>query len=87
MLATLLTLAFLATAILATVVVAASLAKGLAAATSLRQQLALVGGMRTVTVRHQRVVRRAVPITARTPRRPRRLAPVLPARVPQRVAA
>ena len=52
MFATLLTLAFSAAAVLACAVIAASLAKGLAAATSLRQQLAQCSDERLVVIRH-----------------------------------
>lgn len=86
MLATLFTLAFLAAATLAVAVISASLAKGFAAAATLRRQLALCGDVRTVTVRHERTRVRMV-ATARAPRRPARLAPALAAPTRRRVAA
>ena len=86
MLATLLTLAFLAVAILAVAVISASFAKGLAAASMLRQQLALCSDIRTVTVRHERA--RAHPVAmARSARRPARSAPALVVVWRQREAA
>lgn len=86
MLATLSTLAILAAAVLAIAVIAASLAKGVAAATMLRRRLALCGDVRTVTVRHERT--RARPVaTVRSSRRPLRPAPALAAPIRQRVAA
>ncbi len=85
MLATLMTFTFLAIAALATAVIAASLAKGFAAAVALRQQLALCGDARTVTIRHERTRARPM-VTARAARRPvRPLA--LPAQVRHREAA
>ena len=86
MLASLSTFLFLSAAVLAVAVISASLAKGFAAVAMLRQQLALGSDVRTVTVRHERA--RARPLaTARAPRRPVRLAPVLAARWRRRVAA
>jgi hypothetical protein len=86
MLATFLTFAFLAAAVLATAVIAASFAKGLAAASSLQRQLAACGDVCTVTVRHQRDGRvQAIP-AMRAVRRPGR--PVAaPVPVRRRVAA
>jgi hypothetical protein len=69
MLATLLTFTFLAIAALAMAVIAVSLAKGIAAAATLRQQLALCGDARSATVMHERTRARPV-ITARAIRRP-----------------
>ena len=86
MLATFLILAFLAVGTLAVAVISASLAKGFAAASMLRRQLALCNDVRTVTVRHERT--RTRPVTmARSPRRPVRPAPAFAAPARQRVAA
>lgn len=74
MLAMLLTFAFLTTAALATAVIASSLAKGFAAASSLLKQLAVCDDTRTVVVRHERLaVSRAI-IPARLSHRPIRTA-------------
>ena len=86
MLATLLTLAFTAAAVLAIAVISTSFAKGLAAWTMLRQQIALCEGERTVTVRHQRMIH-AQQVTMRGSRRPLRPVVAAPARLPQRAAA
>jgi hypothetical protein len=86
MLATLSTLVFLGAATLAAAVISVSLAKGFAAASMLRRQLAFCDDVRTVTVRHERVRARLAP-TARAPRRPVWLAPALVAPARQRVAA
>ena len=69
MFATLLTLTFLALAMLAMAVIAASLAKGFAAAVTLRQQLALCGDARRVTIRHEHIRARPA-VMARSTRRP-----------------
>ena len=58
MLATLMTIAFAAAAVLALAVIAASLAKGFAAAASLRRHIALCRDDREVTVRHGRALAR-----------------------------
>ena len=85
MLATLLILAFLAAAVLATAVISASLAKGFAAVATVRRQLARCGDERVATVRHEHIRPRPV-VTARASRRPVR--PVfLQATSRQRVAA
>lgn len=86
MLATLMTFAFLAAATFATGVICASLAKGFAAATILRRQLALGDEARTITVRHEQSRARTA-VMARTSRRVIRPGPVLAARSRQRVAA
>lgn len=85
MLATLLMLAFLAAAVLATAVISASLAKGFAAVASVRRQLAQCGEERLVTVRHERIRARPV-VMARVSRRQLRPA-LLPTVSRQRVAA
>ena len=85
MLATLLILAFLAAAVLATAVISATLAKGFAAVASVRRQLARCCDERMVTVRHERIRARPV-VTARVSRRPVRPT-FLPAASRQRVAA
>jgi len=85
MFATLLTLTFLAIAALAMAVIAASLAKGFAAAITLRQQLALCGDARRVTIRHERIRARPL-VTVRATRRPVR-PPTLPAQPRQLEAA
>jgi hypothetical protein len=86
MLAVLLTLTFLAAAFLAGAVIAVSLAKGFAAASSLRGQLALCEQERWVTVRHQRAAPAKVLATART-NRTLRAAATAPMRSRQRAAA
>lgn len=86
MLATLMTLTFLAVAALAMAVISASLAKGLAAATALRQQLAHCGDARNVTIRHDERTRPCPMVTARVLRRPARAA-ALPVQLRQREAA
>jgi len=86
MLAMLLTLTFLAAAVMAVAVISASLAKGFAAATGLRRQLALCSDLRIVTVGHEHARVRAV-ATARSPRRPVRQASLVAIRARQRVAA
>ena len=85
MLATLMTFAFLAIATLATAVIAASLAKGFAAAVALRQQLAHCGDVRKVTIRHGHARARPM-VTVRATRRPIR-ALALPAQSRQLEAA
>jgi hypothetical protein len=80
------TLLFLAIAGLAIAVIGASLAKGMAAASVLRRQLALCGDVRMVTVRHERIRARPAAM-ARPSRRPARPAPVPAVRPRQRVAA
>ena len=86
MLAILLTLAFTAAAVLAIAVIFASFAKGVAAWATLRQQIALCEGKRTVTVRHQRMIH-AQQVTMRGSRRPLRPVVAAPVRLPQRAAA
>src|SRR5690348_72277 len=86
MLATFLTLAFLSATLLAGAVIAVSLAKGFAAASSLRRQLALCEQERWVTVRHQRAAPAKVLATART-NRTVRAAVTAPMRSRQRAAA
>ena len=86
MLATLMTLAFVAAGLLAAAVISASLAKGFAAASMLRQQLALRSDVRTVMVRQERARPHFV-ATARSPRRPVRLAPAFATPARLRVAA
>ena len=60
--------------------------KGLAAWATLRQQIALCEGKRTVTVRHQRMIH-AQQVTMRGSRRPLRPVVAAPVRLPQRAAA
>ena len=86
MLAMLLTLAFTAVAALAIAVISASFAKGFAAVTVLRRQIALCNSERTVTVRHGRTAR-ARPVAMRVSRRPIRPVVVAPVRLPERAAA
>lgn len=82
MIALLFTLAFIAAAVLALATIAASFAKGLAAASELRQQLALCADTRMITVRHRDAVRQRPVIAMRPLRRSTRpmSAPVAPAR-------
>lgn len=87
MLATLMTFAFLAVAALAVAVIAASLAKGFAAASFLRRQLAVCGNERLVTVRHQRATVVSGVIPARVSQRPVRSAAPLLHRPARRAAA
>ena len=86
MLAPLLTVVFLAATALAGAVIAVSLAKGLAAASSLRRQLAVCSDERLLTVRHQRVVALRVAPT-RVAQRPVRSPAALPHRPARRAAA
>ena len=87
MLATLLTLAFLAAATLAAAVIATSLAKGFAAASSLRRQLAVCEDVLWVTVRHERAAPVRGIIPARVSPRSVRPAVSLPHRPARRAAA
>ena len=91
MLATLMTIAFAAAAVLALAVIAASLAKGFAAAASLRRQIALCRDEREVTVRHGRTLARSFAehgfSPARASRRKTRPLAHLPAGQPRLVAA
>jgi hypothetical protein len=87
MLAAVSTLVFLAAAALATAVIAASLAKGLAAASSFRRQLALCEDVRFVTIRHERDGRARAVVTVRAARRPSRLVPAQSAQTRRRAAA
>jgi hypothetical protein len=80
MLATILTLAFIVTAAMSVAVIAASLAKGVAAVAMLRRQLALAADQRLVIIRHERAAR-ARPVTqVRAPRRSIRPGPGLATR-------
>jgi hypothetical protein len=81
------TLAFLAIAGLAMAVITASLAKGFAAASMLRRQLALVDDVQMVTVRRERPSRVRLTATVRPSRRALRPAPALAAPARQRAVA
>lgn len=69
MLAMLMTLVFLAAAVLALATIAASFAKGLAAVSSVRRQLALCEEGRMATIRHERLMPARAAIILRTARR------------------
>jgi hypothetical protein len=81
------TLAFLAIVGLAMAVITASLAKGFAAVSMLRRQLALADEVRMVTVRHERPIRARPTATVRPSRRALRPAPALAAPARQRAVA
>lgn len=83
----LLTIVFLAAAAMALGVIATSFAKGFAAVSSVRRELALGGDARVVTVRHGRTTRAPTAVTLRASRRQSRPAPVLAQAARQRVAA
>ena len=87
MIAALLIPLLIVVAILATATIAASLAKGLAAASALRRELATVGDSQVVTVRHERVIGPRALSTGRAGRRVSRPAPVLAMQPRQRAAA
>ena len=87
MLAALLTPVLIAAALLALATIVVSLAKGFAAVSHLRRQLAAAGHSRMVTVRHERTVRARPVATVRAARRPSRPVPALAPQARRRVAA
>jgi len=87
MLAPLLTFAFMAAAGLALGTIAASLAQGLAAASSLRRQLDRCGDTRMVVVRQERDVCAQWAVAARTAPLPIRPSALYQSRMPTRAAA
>jgi hypothetical protein len=87
MLAMLLTIVFLAAAVLALATIAASFAKGFVAVSSMRRQLALCEEGRMVTIRHERAVPARAVVTLRAGRRPSRPASALAPQARRRAAA
>ena len=87
MLATLLTVAFLAVAALAGATIAASFAKGLAAVSVLRRELALCDDTVMVSVKHGRATRAPAVATLRPARRAVRVASAVSTPARRRVAA
>ena len=87
MLAPLFAFAVMAAAGLALCTIAASLAQGLAAASSLRQQLDLCGDTRMVVVRQERDARARWAVAGRTASLPIRPSAPFRSRLPTRAAA